>query len=459
MYRKKNQKRLILCCAILLSLLLVLLAVLLIFREDPKPNEEDESIQICNLNTSDVQKITYEYQGETVILSRENGMWAVVGEDQFPLNQALIISTSQNCMTYRCAKLTFTKKIAEQCTDLATFGLDRPVLKLTFVTKESSGEVTRTLTVGTQYASFGYYCMLSGDPALYMVEEDFVKTFSYSKDALANRDFLPSVKVENVVDYTFRTGNQSFSISDRAGVREIFTRLEELNFQTFADYYATEEELATYFPADELQTLTIRYFKSAGNVNEIPPTVASFEIYFGKTAQGGVYFRVWHKNAVYYTAEATVTALENSAQIHHAPTSFPAPEEIKQITEFVYAKGENTLTVNSEAGLTAVLNHVKTFAFDRLQTSDASGDALKEAFPETSSFFVLRYADPEEKEEDTHPFPKVFVLEFGKSQGEDVLCRLWYENEIYLVDKDFLSSLEELMETHKYTEKKEESGS
>ncbi len=459
MHRKKNQKRLILCCAILLSLLLVLLAVLLIFRETPDPGEEDESIRICNLNTSDVQKITYEYQGETVVLSRENGMWAVVGEDQFPLNQALIISTSQNCMTYRCARLTFTKKIAEECTDLATFGLDRPVLKLTFVTKENSVEVTRTLTVGRQYASFGYYCMLSGDPALYMVEEDFVKTFSYTKDALANRDFLPSVKVENVVDYTFQTGDQSFCISDRDGVRELFARLGELNFQTFADYYATEEELATYFPANEMQTLTIRYFKSEGNIQTIPPTVASFEIYFGKTAQGGVYFRVWHKNAVYYTTEENVTALANAAQTHHAPTAFPTPEEIKQITEFVYVKGESTLTVNSEAGLTAVLAHVKSFALNRLHASDASEEALKEAFPETSSFFVLRYADPEEKDKDTHPFPKVFVIEFGKTQGEDVLCRVWYEDEIYLADKDFLSSLEELMETHKYTEKKEESNS
>ncbi len=459
MHRKKNQKRLILCCAILLALLLVLLAILLIFRENPDSGEEDESIQICKLNTSDVQKITYEYQGETVILSRENGMWTIAGEDQFPLNQALIISTSQNCMTYRCARLTFTKKIAEQCTDLATFGLDQPVLTLTFVTKENSEEVTRTLTVGRQYATFGYYCMLSGDPALYMVDEDFVKTFSYTKDDLANRDFLPSVKVENVVDYTFQRGDQSFCISSRAGVNEIFSRLSELNFQTFADYYATEEELETYFPADEMQTLTIRYFKSEGNAKEIPPTVASFEIYFGKTAQGGVYFRIWYKNAVYYTAEENVTALADLAQTHHAQVSFPVPEEIKQITEFVYVKGENTLTVNSEAGLTAVLNYVKTFALDRLHVSNASGDALKEAFPETSSFFVLRYADPEEGEASTHPFPKVFVLEFGKLQGEDVLCRVWYENEIYLVEQDFLSSLEDLMETHKYTEKKEEANS
>ncbi len=456
MHRKKNQKRLILFSSILLALLLVLLTVLLIFREVTDPDQEGTEIKICNLNTSDVQKITYEYKGETVILSRENGMWMLEGEDQFPLNQALIISTSKNCMTYRCARLTFTRKVAEECSDLATFGLDQPTLKLTFVTKEKSGEVTRTLTVGSQYASTGYYCMLSGDEALYMVENDFVSTFSYSKDGLANRDFLPAVPVDKIIDYTFTAGDQTWNISHRDGVRALFAQLESLNFDRFADYYATEEEQGIYFPKEAVQTLTIRYFKSDDDVKGIPPAVASFEVYFGKAADGNVYFRVWHKNAVYYATAETVGALAALAEQNHGSLSFPAPEEIKQVTELLYVKGKDTLTVNSEAGLTAVLAHIKTFRLDRLQKENASDEELKAAFPDTTTTFVIRYADPEEKQEDTHPFPRVFVLQFGKNENEEILCRVWYENEIYLVEKDFVSVLEELMDTHKYVEDKEE---
>ena len=169
MFRKQNQKRLILLSAILLALLLVLLTVILVVKEVTDNGNQENGIVISNLSTSAVQKITYEYQGETVVLGKENGMWMLEGEANFPLNQTRLINTSKLCMTWQIAHLTFTRKVADSCENPATFGLDQPLLKLTMETKEKDQTVTRVLRVGIQYANSGYYCMLEGDSALYLI--------------------------------------------------------------------------------------------------------------------------------------------------------------------------------------------------------------------------------------------------------------------------------------------------
>ncbi len=344
MTRKESQKRLLIILSAVLLLLAVAVTLLLILRDDPvNPAEEPKQILVIDRDPNHVMEISYTYQGKTVCLKQNNGLWSLIDESDpdaanFPLNTNFIYSTSDRSMTAKCAKLVLEKKVLDSCTDKAAYGLDHPTLTLTYellATPESPETETATVKVyfGKQYATSQNYCMIEVgdivDPALYLIDSAYFETFAHMKEELANRDSLPQVEAELIVSY--QLGDTL--ITNKEQVAEIFEKLKELDFADFAKYKATAQDFVDCGVNWQEQTepkqypeqlLTIVHYASKADMEkEDDPetedkdesvTPYTFYLGIGKTEGGKTYYRTYGGTAIYEIDESFFSDLADLFQ-------------------------------------------------------------------------------------------------------------------------------------------------
>lgn len=130
---------------------------------------KEAAAKILSLNEADITQIEIQKNGgDTTVLKKDNGKWAITAPKPLPADQA-----SVGTVTSTVANLTSERVVDEHATDLASYGLQPAQDKVTFTMKDGK---THELLIGDDTPTgSNVYAMVAGDPKLYTMSS-FNKT-------------------------------------------------------------------------------------------------------------------------------------------------------------------------------------------------------------------------------------------------------------------------------------------
>ena len=128
---------------------------------------KDAAPKIVDLKEPDVREVEIDHRdGESTVLKRDGGNWQIVSPKSVPADQSSVSS-----LVNSATSITSDRVVDPNVTDLATYGLQPPVLKVNIDT--NAGKTT-ALLVGEESPSGSVYAKLEGDPRLFTMGK-FVK--------------------------------------------------------------------------------------------------------------------------------------------------------------------------------------------------------------------------------------------------------------------------------------------
>lgn len=233
---------------VLLGALVVLLAVYFGLQaynkgqQDKKTKKaEAEKIQITDVDTDDVNGLSYTNGSAVMDFTKNDGTWHVKDDQDFPLSQSSI-----ETMITSAGKLTAVRKLSD-ADELSDYGLDQPEYTITLT--DENGSKTELL-VGNA-AGEDYYVKAEGEDTIYTIDSALVQGLVFSKDDLLQMETFPVIStsaIEKVVitqngtDTTYKSDNKD----DEDAVDTIGGGLGAVSFKKCVDYSLTDEKLSQY---------------------------------------------------------------------------------------------------------------------------------------------------------------------------------------------------------------------
>lgn len=160
----------------------------------------DGTIPLCSFSTTDLSRITYTYNGQTLTLDDADGSWTLAEDSDYHLDESVC-----NTMVTALSSLNAKRQLDAQAGE--DYGFDAPELT---VTVTAAGQTT-TLTFGNSNTVTGdRYVQKDGDTALYTVDASRTACFACDKAGLFG-SFSPAgfaaSDVEQVA-YTLASGEK-----------------------------------------------------------------------------------------------------------------------------------------------------------------------------------------------------------------------------------------------------------
>ena len=226
--------------------------------------ETEISFEIAGVSPEEVNALSWTYDGETLRLTRQDGVWSLEGEETFPLNQALADEMAESI-----TGLTATHSITG-VEDPADYGLETPA-----ATVEVGLEDGETLVYEMgdyNELTDEYYLRFSKNEALYTVATSLESIFPYGRVDLLDKPEIPSFDNPNHiviagtdadVDQTYFEDSTGMTYtdayhwfhvgmdgkvlpSDTEKVETLLSTISGITWQDCADTNASEEALAGY---------------------------------------------------------------------------------------------------------------------------------------------------------------------------------------------------------------------
>ena len=137
----------------------------------------DYTTQLLSHSSDEIKSVTVNYNGQTyTVLNNGDDGLAIDGYDNFKLNT----DTAKSLIT-RGTTLITQSTVAENCTDLAQYGLDNPTSTFTY---EYTDGTTTTLELGNKSPMTYYYLKLAGDNTVYSVYSSVATTMMTTLESL-----------------------------------------------------------------------------------------------------------------------------------------------------------------------------------------------------------------------------------------------------------------------------------
>lgn len=145
--------------------------------EQEKEKKEADKIYVTNFSAAEVEKFSYDYQGETFSFTRRGEEWLYDEDETLDIEES-----SLEEMIADAVKLEASEKI-ENVTDLSQYGLDTPGLIVTFQISEKE----YTLCVGDYNDMLGlYYAYIAEDETnVYLISSSFKTGYNTILEELA----------------------------------------------------------------------------------------------------------------------------------------------------------------------------------------------------------------------------------------------------------------------------------
>ena len=155
--------------------------------------QESEQLQVHTLAKDTICKISYEYEGSTIILVKEDSLWKAQGEPDRNLK-----TTYTTTMTNQLAAVD-AQTVIEDVTDFEQYGLAEGYRTISCETTE--GEIF-TYYIGDQNGITGnYYIRLPEEEAtVYAVSNLYANAFNYSLDDLTEVEEASEDSAEDMTD-------------------------------------------------------------------------------------------------------------------------------------------------------------------------------------------------------------------------------------------------------------------
>lgn len=206
---KREQKR----SLILTSLTAVLLLVIYIMIPTENGKGQKDNLIIYTMEAGDVTGLDFGTGIEQISLIRKDGRWVYAGDETFPLNQNFVDS-----MLAKTAQLTARRYVAEGREHYGEYGLEQPSNTILVTGKNEE----KKIYLGDSNSATGdCYMAVEGDAKIYTVDATFSNLFSNKLNAMAMRESLPDIRLENMTEVTVsKDGKEISFVWDSAAGQE-----------------------------------------------------------------------------------------------------------------------------------------------------------------------------------------------------------------------------------------------
>lgn len=249
--KNKQAVKMVGALVILAALIGTYFAVKALSMTAANKDADEGTITVNPMNSEDIQKFSYIYEGETITFVKEADTWYYDGDRNFPVDQSALASK----LTSVCS-MSVSRSFEAQDDALAEYGLDEPSNKITLTDRNGKETI---LEVGDKNnLNNEYYCRVNGENTIYTVGA-FVSTSMafdlYSVVDMASFPYISSDQMTSVkVDHN---GTVTTYSSDSEDAASRFTAASGLYYTSHVDYNCTDP--ARYGLDQPQYKITIEY--------------------------------------------------------------------------------------------------------------------------------------------------------------------------------------------------------
>lgn len=232
--KNKQAVKMVGALVILAALIGTYFAVKALSMTAANKDADEGTITVNPMNSEDIQKFSYIYEGETITFVKEADTWYYDGDRNFPVDQSALASK----LTSVCS-MSASRSFEAQDDALAEYGLDEPSNKITLTDRNGKETI---LEVGDKNnLNNEYYCRVNGENTIYTVGA-FVSTSMafdlYSVVDMASFPYISSDQMTSVkVDHN---GTVTTYSSDSEDAASRFTAASGLYYTSHVDYNCTD---------------------------------------------------------------------------------------------------------------------------------------------------------------------------------------------------------------------------
>ena len=216
------KKPILLAACIALTLAVTMTILLLLPENTDAPAETTAPnhryfFDLNHIDHMDAITFTYGERGPVSLEKTEEG-WQVKGRSGLPIDPAAV----QNLLS-PLEQMLALRVITEDCHNLSEYGLDTPILTLTL----SEGSAAKTYLFGAFNSHYkGYYCMMEGTKAVYLLSESYLLPYDTALSSLLKTEAMPTLALPSSIAMIDSTGNKvELTTEDRGILERIFTAL------------------------------------------------------------------------------------------------------------------------------------------------------------------------------------------------------------------------------------------
>lgn len=260
--RKEEKKNLILMGLTAVCLLVIYL--LLGWMQSRQSAQDDTTVY--TLDQDAVVGLEYGSSDNTVKLVKKDNIWVYADDENFPLNQNFV-----ETMVNKTTQLKARRRVASGKNAFQKYGLEMPSI---VVQVKTADRVIKILLGDINSATGDCYMAVEGNEKVYTVDATFYTLFSNDIMAMASRESLPDMQMENVASFKIENDENTIEFQKKADgtwitsentaadsglITELFAKILKLRYEQMVVYQPGEEQLAEYGLDIPQTRLTINY--------------------------------------------------------------------------------------------------------------------------------------------------------------------------------------------------------
>ncbi len=238
-------------------------------EEAENSKEEEEQVSVTDASADEIETVKFLIDKKEVTFQRKEEEWVKGNDEAFPV--------SQDTLNNAVGMLGDLKaeRVLDDVSDLSEYGLDSPVNTIVFKTKV--GEET-SIKIGAKNESVSQYYVKKNedDKKVYLVASASIEPFMNSLYDYAESGTFPEISSENIkaiqvegetsynlsVDengfwYVSDGGNQEKA--DSAKAASMVSSFSTLEYASFVNYDASEEEMESYGLNEPYANIILNY--------------------------------------------------------------------------------------------------------------------------------------------------------------------------------------------------------
>lgn len=238
-------------------------------EEAENSKEEEKQVSVTDTFADEIESVQFLIDKQEITFQKKEDQWVKSDDKAFPV--------SQDTLNNAVGMLGDLKaeRVLKDVDDLSEYGLDSPVNTIVFTTKD--GEET-SIKIGAENESVSQYYVKKNedDKTVYLVANASLTPFMNSLYDYAEAGTFPEISSENVKEIQVE-GETSYSLSqDENGFWYIFdgenqekadsakatstaSAFSTLEYASFVDYNASEEEMESYGLNEPYANITVYY--------------------------------------------------------------------------------------------------------------------------------------------------------------------------------------------------------
>lgn len=375
-------------------------------EEAENSKEEETQVSVTEASADEIESVQFLIDKQEITFQKKEDQWVKSDDKAFPV--------SQDTLNNAVGMLGDLKaeRVLEDVSDLSEYGLDSPVNTIVFKTKE--GEET-SIKIGAENESVSQYYVKKNedDKEVYLVASASITPFMNNLYDYAEAGTFPEISSENVKEIQVE-GETSYSLSadengfwyisdgenqekaDSAKATSTASAFSTLEYASFVNYNASEEEMESYGLNEPYANITVDYEEEVpeketdnlkteeteseeaenteekqgetGAEEEAEPEMVdkSLVIHVGDEAEeGGRYVRIDDSKEVYTMSEETLSAFldKENSDFWDMNVCYVSINDIESV-EITYKGETKTVNVSRETSEDEDGNETETLTYE-----------------------------------------------------------------------------------------------